>query len=510
MDLELIRKKTEAIKCAYKDKKIYEEKTEMIVPDNSPDIFRIVKGKGNVFLKDKSVINGKISLSGCISGAVLYIAEGESCVRKIRINIPLAYTVDSLGITDDSIVTVTMRLCGFDVKEVNPRKISVRASVEADVCVYEKSKINLCESVKESEKYGICIHNKEIEAYYPTYVCEKSFVIGDDIELTSREQEMKEIVLSSVNVTTNEIKVIGNKGIIKGNTEISYVYENDKGMLEASEKELPFSQIIDMPECDEENDPVVKLSVSGYELEPQFDGSGKARFLGMNVSVDAIATGYAKTVIRAVDDAYSIKHDVDITREKNCFEKLHNKIEKRVVITENIEIGNALKQVLDLSVELPRVARRKEEGGEVLAGDATVSILYMGEDDSVYNAQRRVPVVCPLPLSESSKYETVAEVRGKSYSVGSKNDINVRFFTDFEISDTEDAIIETVSALSVDEASRKNENIPSLTVKRLDRDFDMWSLAKENSTTVEEIKLANGINDESALCKGRIVLIPRK
>ena len=29
MDLELIRKKTEAIKCAYKDKKIYEEKTEM-------------------------------------------------------------------------------------------------------------------------------------------------------------------------------------------------------------------------------------------------------------------------------------------------------------------------------------------------------------------------------------------------------------------------------------------------------------------------------------------------
>ena len=510
MDLELIRKKAEAIKCVYKDKKIYEENTEIIVPDNSPDILRIVKGKGNVFLKDKSVINGKISFSGYINGAVLYVAEGEMNARKIRINIPFSYAVDGVNIVDDPIVTVTMRLIGFDVKEANPRKISVRASVEAEIHLYEKSEMSLCESVKECDKYGICIHKKDTEVYYPSYICEKNFVIGDDIELSSAERDVKEIVLSSVNVTANEIKIIGNKAIIKGNTEISYVYENDVGLLELSEKELPFSQIIDMPECNEDNAPMIKLATSGYELEPQFDGGGNARFLGINISVYAIAIGYVKMVIDAVDDAYSTKYNVDIVREKSCFEKLHNKIEKRVVVAENFEIGNSAKRILDLSVELPRVSRRREEGGEVLAGEAVVSILYMGEDDSIYNAQRKVAVVCPVPLSESAKYETSIEVKGKSCSLGLNNSVNVRFFVDFELSETENEIIETVSALSVIDERSKDEKIPSLTVRRLEKDCDIWTLAKENRTTVEEIKLANGITDESSLCKGRIVLLPRK
>ncbi len=510
MDLELIRKKTETIKCTYRDKKIYEESAEMIVPDNSPDILRIVKGNGNVFLKDKNAMNGKINISGNVNGVVLYIAEGETCMRKIRVNIPFSNTVDGTGVTENSKVSISIRLRGFDVKEINPRKISVRASVEAEICLYEKNEMNLCETVRDCEKYGICIRKKSVESYYPSYICEKSFVIGDDIELSSSEQGMKEIVMSSVNVAANDVKLIGNKAIVKGSAEIRYVYELENGEIEASEKELPFSQIIDMEECDEDNTPTIKLTVSGYELEPQFDGSGRARFLGINISVDAIATGYVKTVIDAVDDAYSTKHSIDITREKNTFEKLRNKIEKRVAITESIETGNGIRRVLDLTVEIPNVSRRREEGGEVLAGEAAVSVLYMGEDDQVYNAQRRVPVVCPMPLSENGKYETVATVRGKSYSVGVNNDINVRFFTDFEISEIEDEIIETVSMLALDEDEQKAKRLPSLTVKRLERDFDIWSLAKENSTTVEEIKLANGINDESSLCKGRIVLIPRK
>ena len=510
MDLELIRKKTEGIKCVCKDKKLYEEKTEMIVPDNSPDIYRIIRGQGNVFLKDKSVSEGKVSLSGNISGVVLYIAEGETKVRKLRINIPISYTVDCDGVGQTSKVVAYICLRGFDAKEINPRKVSVRASVEVEVSSYESCEMNVCEAVTESEKYGICLRKNKIDVFYPSYVCEKSFVIGDDLELSSAEQEMTEIVFSSVNVLVNDVKVIGNKAIVKGNTEISYVYELENGALEAMEKELPFSQIIDMTDCAEESTPEIRLSVSGYELEPQFDGAGKARFLGINVSVDAFAMGYIKSTVSAVDDAYSTKYNIGIIWEKNSYEKVRNKLEKRVATTETIEAGNSIKRILDMSVELLPVTRRREEGGEVLSGEALVSVLYMGEDDLIYNTHRRFSVVCPIPISENGKYETVASVRGKSYSVGVNNDINVRFFTDFEIIETEAEVVETISAISVDEEENRSGNLPSLKVKRLERDYDIWNLAKENLTTVEEIKLANGITDESSLCRGRIVLIPRK
>ena len=87
----------------------------------------------------------------------------------------------------------------------------------------------------------------------------------------------------------------------------------------------------------------------------------------------------------------------------------------------------------------------------------------------------------------------------------------MRFFADFDITETEQISVVSISEISVDaEHSMEMKDRPGVVVKRLMSDCDVWSLAKEHFTTEEEIKLANGIFDETELQAGRLVLIPQK
>lgn len=511
MDLGLEKKRTKRYMGVFCGSTIHEENTEMIVPDQSPDILRIIKGSADAFLKDKNARDGKIDISGTVKGAVLYIAEGEKNVRRLDILMPFAYVIDSAGVTSGSKVSVRVTLRSLDVREINPRKVSVRANVEVFACAYEERDFEVCSGVSDSEKYGVCMRKSSVSVYQPIIIREKSFSVSDDIELASSESDMNGILTCSVAIETTDVKIIGNKSILKGNANIGYVYELPDGGLGCGEYELPFSQIIDVDGMEDSHDLKIALSVSGFELEPQYDAAGKAHYMTASISADASVLVSAEENIELVDDVYSTKHELTVERGTEKCVKLHDKIEKRIAVTESVETGTSAKAVLDVTVNLMPPTRRREEGGEVLASDAAISVMYVGEDDGVYSASRRAAVVCPLPLDAAHSYEAGVSVRGKSFSIGASGEINVRFFTDFDITETEEITVPAIAAISADtENVRSVENAPSVIVKRLPSDCDIWTLAKEYSTTVEEIKLANDITEDIRLTAGRMVLVPKK
>ena len=511
MELLLDKKKCEYLNRVACGNAIHEESTEIIVSDRSPDISRIIRGVGNVFVTDKEARDGKVSVEGNIKGVVLYVGEGEKCVRKLDVSMPFFHSFDAEGATPDSKVTTRVYLRSFDVREINPRKVSVRANIDISYKVYEFAEKITYEGVKDEEEYGICTRKCTFYGYTPIIMKEKGFSISDDIELSGEENEMAKILLEDVTVSPSETKIIGNKAILKGIAEISYVYENEDGTVHSDERELPFSHILDIEGMEENHDLNVEIAVSGFEFDPQYDAAGKARYITVSITADALATVYEKSESEIIDDAYSTVYEIDVKRNSLTSLKCIDKAEKRVPITESVKTGNGVKRVLDVAVSVFPPLRRREEGREFMASDASVSVMYIGEDDMIYNVSRRVPVVCPIELSENRTFEVSSHIRGKGYSVGTDNEINVRFFTDFDITETEEESIMAVCEISIDaEKSFRSEKRSGITVKRVSDSCDVWSLAKEYATTVSEICVANGISESEKLSQGRMILIPTR
>ena len=175
MELLLDKKKSEYMHCFDKGSAIHEEATEIIVSDKSPDIQRIVKGVGNAFIKSKDVRDGRISVEGTIKGVVLYIASEEKCPRKLDVSMPFFHTFESDGVTSDSKVLIKAVMRSFDVREMNPRKVSVRASVELAYRAYNICEEEICRGVIDAEKHGVEEKHTTIDNYRPIMIKRRAF-----------------------------------------------------------------------------------------------------------------------------------------------------------------------------------------------------------------------------------------------------------------------------------------------------------------------------------------------
>jgi len=395
------------------------------------------------------------------------------------------------------------------VREINPRKVSVRAGVDISFRAFENAEKLVGIDVADEGELGICLKKRKFYGYNPIIIKEKSFSVSDDIELSGESAEMNSILFGGVNLLPRETKIIGNKSILKGVAEINYVYETENGGILCDERELPFSQILDIEGMDDEHELAIELSVSGFEFDPQYDAAGKARYMTVSVTADAVATVYEKQEGEIIEDAYGTKTGIAVKREGLTSVKCINREERRVPMTESVQAGNGVKRVLDATVVVFPPVKRREEGREFISSDASVTVMYVGEDDLIYSASRRVPVVCPIELCGNHTYEVSSCVRGRGYSVGANNEINVRFFIDFAICETE---IESVSAITEITAAAEGEEgalrKSCISVIRLARECDVWSLAKEHRVTVEDICAANELSASEKIASGRMVLIP--
>ncbi len=510
MELLLDKKKCEYMKAVASGNASHEASAEIIVSDRSPDIARLVRSSGNVFLTDKEARDGKICITGNVRGVVLYLAEGEKCIRKLEVSMPVFHAFEADGVTPDSKLNIRAHLRSFDVREVNPRKVYIRANIDISYRAYERAERILCCGVKDGNEYGVCTRHREVYGYNPIIMREKNFSVSDDIELSGEETEMSTILLGDVTLIPSETKIIGNKAIVKGIADISYVYETESGTINSDEREIPFSQIIDIDGMDEDHDMEVEISVTGVDFDPQYDAAGKARYMTVSITAEADATVYESSEDSVVDDVYSTMCEMDVKQYTLTSSRRVNKDQRRVPVTEVVQTGNGVKKVLETVVSALPPIRRREEEREIISSDVQISVMYIGDDDLVYNATRRVPVICPIELSENHTYEVVSNVRGKGYSIGAGNEINTRFFVDFDITETEILAVSAIAEISADtEKLRYGDKCPSVTVKRVERECDVWSLAKEHATSVEEICVANNISDTERIPQGRMILIPR-
>lgn len=510
MELMLDRVCRERYERLFCTTEMHEEMTEMIITDKSPDVLRIVKGCADVYIKDKGARDGKIDTNGNIKGVVLYIAEGETDVRKLDFSIPFSYVTDAKDVNPSSKVKASVCLKNFDVQEVNPRKVSVKATLELSVSAYQKRMIELANEINVPE--GAEIHTKKrgIELYNTTHIEEKSFVINDDIELTSSESDLHSLLTSSVSLSVTDTKIIGNKAILKGTSEITYMYKLSDGAVGSGEYELPFSQILDIEGMTEEDDLENILSVSAFELEPQYDATGKARYMTVSISAEVCSVVRRREKVEMLDDLYSIGGELTLKKENLSCESFADRAEKRVSVSEGIETENGVKRVLDVDVKVFAPQRRREENEDRLVSDAVINVVYIGTDDVLYNVRRRKNVVCPVSVMSGNNYEASARVNGKGYSVGVGNEINVRFFTDFDVTETNDITVPVISEAELSEVPENKAHSFTVSVVRLSDEYDLWSLAKEHTSTVEEIKLANNITEDTELKKGRMVLVPKR
>lgn len=511
MELTLKKRSMELYEHVLDSTMALEETLDIIVPDLSPDILRIVSATGAAYVKEKNPREGKLDASGVIKGFVLYVAEGDKVVRRLEFTMPFAHVFEAAGLTSASKVMVCARIRGMDAREINPRKINVRAVAEISAKAFESREVHICEDIENAGEYGIETRKTKISLYSPQAVCNKSFTISDDVEIPSSRPPFASMLKYDIALRESDMKLIGNKAIIKGAAQIKYVYNTRDGSMATCEHELPFSQIVDIEGVTDDCELRVNFCIRGAEIEPQHDMAGDARYITVSILVDVCAIAYFKGDVSMLGDMYSTRYNLDIKCDTMKFTELTDRFSKRVAVTETMETGSAIKQVVDISVRLEPHTIRCEEGGEVIVNEANISVLYSGEDDTAYCATRKCSVVCPVNIEGENEFICDVTTAGESYTAGMGNELIIRFFADYDITAVRTESVTCVGAVQADEQNVKDvSNNPSVIIKYIEATRPIWEIAKQYNTTVAEIISANGLGESESVSEGSLILIPRK
>lgn len=487
-------------------KKVFEKRAaqtetqDCVVPDSLPDIASIVYTSGSVLIRSKDVAEGHVRMEANIPARVSFYGEEEGRLCCLDVNVPFYISAEDPAIRDGSVCTAELSLRRLETRILNPRKVSVRAEVEVGIeCFAEEATEFATAPADESDS----IHVLEREAELTSICCvtEKTFVLTDEFDLPADRNGASEILGQSADVVVQELRDLGTKLILRGSVRSTLLLRGEDDELRTASFSTAFSQIVETQSELDETLCEARMLTSGmyYELTPGTDGRG----VTMELHLVAQALVYARRSVRYLADAYSNGFALTLQRQPRDLILYGREVLLRESFSAQLDTAGEPEAVIACSIVpvswscegceimLQLLARSCwRGGGAVFCGERMLTHRLKAdvESDAVKLCGVSVTDVNAVPGNGGIEVRIALELRG------------------FTVRRTQ---LDCISAIEYDaEAPLETDDQPTLVILRPGPDASLWTLAKENCSTVEAICAANGLAEEE-LTHDSFLLIPK-
>ena len=478
-----------------------EELQDAIIPDRLPDLASVLTVSGCVLIRSKDVSAGRVRLEANVPARLSYYAEDGS-ICCLDVNIPFYVSAEDPAIPDGGNCVAGLHLAELDAKVLNPRKVSVHASVSVTLECYQAGETEFLSAPEE----GACpIHAQERSAEITVVqaMTEKTFVLTDEVILPAGKTAMEELLGYDVVLTVEDRKSLGSKLLLKGSAKSRILYRGPEMEVDTAEFSTAFSQMVDLDCGESEPFMEVQMLVSGlyYDIAPGYDG----RTVKMELHAAAQVRMLCNMPVRYLADAYRNSYELALRRENReiicCRQEtgLHGTLRLQMELPQEIcELGSCAAQVTDVSAE----------GGDT-AVQVALQLLCRGTDGRFLTLTREGKLMLHGEFAENERLLIGAATVEDASAALDSGCAEIR--VDVELTGISAAYgaLECISGIEYDEnAARDLSGEPSVVIMRVRNSDDLWRIARENCSTVEAIEQANDL-DWSGSTWEKLVLIPR-
>ena len=449
----------------------------------------------------------RVELSGSVRVALLYLPDGEEGIRRMEVELPFSCTLEHPALTPLCRMVALPRVQGADARLINPRKVLVRVDLAFCVQVYAPVEDDICSGVLAPEEAGVQQMSEQCDACTTVCVQEKPFTFSDEISLSGSKPEAEELLKCRAALRCSESKVIGNKLIFKGESQLQMLYRSSAGGLCTAEYELPFSQIMEITGAGEESTCDVYVVLTG--LDCALD-SGDGRTISVSMGLLAQAVVREERTLQMLTDVYSTAFQLTAESRTYTMGRLVENGEKELTVREILETGMLAQEVSDAYVTIGAITQSRDGRRVTLTAEANVTVLYLTEDGARTSITRQLQAACPLELPEEASCSCHCGCTAPVFATPTTGGIEVRFPVGFRYTAMTSRTTAAVSAVHMDEGTpRDHSGQPSIVLRMVGNGERLWDIAKSYGTTAQDIMCANALEEDVAP-EGQLLLIPRK
>lgn len=486
----------------------FSAESDLIVPDNMPDILNILQISANAATSACDPQTDRVLLTGNVFFNILYVADTPKReVKSINTGAMFSNIFSAQGVKDTMPVQSRVTVSGITYKLINCRKLSVHAELTGRISVSCNSEITLPTEIEGAEVKTAPITCSVIKARG-----EAQETVADSFDLSPAKPAVLEILRDEVKVTEQAVKVIHNKAIVKGMLGVTVLYSSESGIGQIK-NEIPFTKVVNVDGLEEDMIVDCVIDVQGWETELNVGDNGGSRAIDVETMLYFNVTGRVNGGCTAITDAYFPGYELECRRSALSFSAAVQRETEDCAVKGTVKLPAAsgeIETIYDIN-GFPRINRVFREEGDIIAeGTVTLSLLFCSENPDAPAGSYSYDMDFRQAFG-GEKYAEIpraaARLKHMNYTVGAGNSIDVRGIVsiDLEASPSCEQSVITEAKL----AGRRESETPSILISYINEEKSLWEIAKKYNISRAKLMAANGITGEEELKSRRALVIPR-
>jgi hypothetical protein len=473
------------------------------VPDSKADIDSVVKEWGNVYIGSVKMGDGTAQVKGNLDFALLYQGKnGAYGIAPVKLTGGIAFD-DTINLPDEyqsGTVTCTARIDDLTVKAINSRKISVRAIVTLVVsCCREDWKELGCQ-VEDNDEGTIQVKTQKLSYTQMCVNMRDNLRIRQGLPLPAGLPNIGEIKWEEMwlkNVTSH----MTDEGLtLSGELSVFVMYEADveTPKLQWFEGNVSFEEKLELNAATQDMVCFVKYNTISCNVEPKANYDGEMRDLSLEMVLELDVKGYLDKEKDIIGDIYAPCGNVDVTLENIDFARLVMRNNSRCKVNSKINLkDNLLMQIIGCTAKAQADSVTAQEDGLAVEGVMLVDIMYVTTLDSapLCSIREAVPFSHKIALgdgNEGADIQLDISVENVSAVMAGNGEVSVKGSIAVDVicfaSNTITAVTKCDNATFNQEEYLKYPCIVGFIANGND---NLWTIAKNNHTTVDIIRQEN-------------------
>ena len=290
--VEILRRNVDVASIALRHKDTFRIKDTISLSGNKPNIDHVLWTDMKLRGVTTRPLDGKMALDGEMLVFVIYQGEGEGApIQWVEESIPFSGELDVPGVTQDMVLSVTVRLIHKDI-EAKPdadgemREMDVDAVLELDIKLYKEENIELlCDLYSTNRELALQTGEACFDKILTKNMSKCKLVEKVNFE---HADKILQICHSEGTVKIDEMSVKDDGLLVEGVLEVRILYltSDDTQPIQSSVENVPFRFLIEAPGIN--GDTVNQLNPGLEQLSAVMMGGGVIE-IKATISLDLLA-----------------------------------------------------------------------------------------------------------------------------------------------------------------------------------------------------------------------------
>lgn len=495
MKLEFLTEQTACLMPVLRETRTAEETAEVILPDSCPDIDSVLFVSGIAFFRGKELTEGRAAVSAGVSAIALVQPQETGGTELAEAYIPLSLKLEDQRIRPGMEMEVRVTLRQLDGHLVSPRKVMIRATVSAEITLWERG---TQEHLVDTAQKGVYMLHKTAAVRCLRAMGEKNYTVEDAVRPES-QGDIRRIGGVQAELRHTDARLTGTRAVLKGEAELRFLWFDGEGQCRSGTAVLPFSQYIDLGDCEDQDELQLWSCLTGLDAEPSVDGTG------VNVTLQILTSAkvWGRQEISYTADLYSTMGETALEWQDSSYESLLDR--QYFTPAGSGDISGELQQLV-FACCIPG------EGGHVRSGElveltlpVTAAVLWQDPQGALRAGTVRVQLEASSRAAEDCRFTLTGDSLTATASPGTEG-LNVKVSGTMEVDSYGGCSVREVVGAELTEQPTGAAG-PSLMIRRVRPEETLWEIAKAAKTTEAAIRGANGLADGET--PTGMLLIPR-